>query len=90
MNSEVDMFIRQCLQGENAEDVWTETPTGKKTSPANRSADEALEAFLDSIINKLQGHGDDHDIDQVASDTDGHVIEVLSVDTDMEGGESSG
>jgi hypothetical protein len=52
VDSQVEEFIQRCLGGETRKPRHTETKKPEKRSA--RNADEALEDFLDDILNRLQ------------------------------------
>lgn len=51
VDSQVDEFIQRCLDGETRKARHTETKKPERRSA--RNADEALEVFLDGVLNKL-------------------------------------
>ena len=87
MKSEVDRFITQCVQGKSS---VVSRPEPKKKDTPNKTADEALEAFLDQIIGNLQEGGDARGFGQAANDVDGHAIDVVAENMGMSDLEMSG
>ncbi len=75
MNSEVDEFVQQCLQGE-AKTV--RRIKVKKPEESTRNADDALEVFLDGIMSTLQEKNDGSVIARP-----GDSVDVASEDSDM-------
>lgn len=74
MDSEVDKFITQCIQGKSSN---VPRPEIKKADTSKKTADEALEAFLDRIIDHMQD-GDGRSSGQAAYDRNDHVVEVVA------------
>lgn len=84
LDEEVDEFMMRCFRGESSEECLTEVRTSKKKESANRTADEALEQFLDGIIKALEDNGNEKG-GQVDQDDNCHAINLGSDDTDIAG-----
>jgi hypothetical protein len=65
VDSQVDEFIQRCLGGETRKARHTETRKSEKKSA--RNADEALEDFLDGILNRLQESKDGGSLDRAVA-----------------------
>lgn len=77
MDSEVDEFVKRCLQGDTKK-AWRAKV--KKQEEPTRDADDALEVFLDGMMNTLQENHHGRDISEV-----GNVANAVSDDSDMAG-----
>ncbi|KAK4044396.1 hypothetical protein C8A01DRAFT_12227 [Parachaetomium inaequale] len=77
INMQVDEFMKRCLQGETKRVPRMEA---RKPDRAARNADEALEVFLDGIINTLQENGDVGGCGHAAP---GNIVSLVSEDSDM-------
>ena len=77
MDSEVDEFVKRCLQGDakNIRHIKV-----RKPEESTRDADGALEVFLDGIMNTLQERNHGRDLVEVET-----VVDAVSEDSDMTG-----
>ena len=74
---QVDEFIQRCLSGETRKLRHTETRKPEKRSA--RNADEALEVFLDGILNKLQQNDSGSRLDRAVARNDVAVSEASAM-----------
>ena len=77
MDSEVDEFVKRCLQGDAKNVRHTKV---KKPEEPTRDADGALEVFLDGIMNTLQEKNHGRSLVKA-----GNVVDIVSEDSDMTG-----
>jgi hypothetical protein len=77
MKMQVDEFMKRCLHGGTKRVPRTEA---RKPDRAARNADEALEVFLDGIINTLQENGGAGGCGHAAP---GNIVSLVSEDSDM-------
>lgn len=82
VDSQVEEFIQRCLDGESRKTRYTETRKPEKRSA--RNADEALEVFLDGILNKLQENKDGANFDGAVALNAINVVSEGSVMADMD------
>ncbi|KAL2017746.1 hypothetical protein VTK56DRAFT_1716 [Thermocarpiscus australiensis] len=80
-DAEVDRFITQCLRGESST-VLSSTEV-RKTDTSPKSADEALEQFLDRVMSALREGNVEGGFNQAAHEGHGHNIGGVSEDLDM-------
>lgn len=80
LNSEVEEFIKRCLQGKGER---IPQPAIQKKDAAKKSADEALEAFLDSMIGTLQEVPNENGTDKIGRSNDKNMNGAVNKDTVM-------